>query len=73
MREARSKWYHIGLELKISPNDLDAIKKQYSDTEIALTETLQIFLRLNPEPTWAKLADALGTESIGCRISTPSG
>jgi hypothetical protein len=65
MQNARSEWYHIGLELRISPNDLDAIKKQYNDPKDALTETLKIFLRrLNPKPTWAQLADALGTKSV---------
>ncbi len=66
MQDARSKWYHIGLELRISPNDLDAIKKEYNDLEDALTETLKIFLKKeNPKPTWAQLADALGTKSVG--------
>jgi hypothetical protein len=64
MRKARAKWDDIGLELKISPNDLDAIKKQYDDPADALKATLQIFLR-RPKPTWAQLADALGTESVG--------
>jgi hypothetical protein len=66
MQDARSKWYHIGLELRISPNDLDAIQKEYDDPEGALTETLKIFLkRVDPKPTWAQLADALGTKSVG--------
>jgi hypothetical protein len=66
MQAARCKWYHIGLELKISANDLDAIKKEYNDPEDTLTETLKIFLKkVNPKPTWAQLADALGTKSVG--------
>lgn len=67
MQDARSKWYHIGLELRISPNDLDAIKKQCNnDLKDALTETLLIYLRrVDPKPTWSQLADALGAKSVG--------
>ena len=67
MQDARSKWYHIGLELRIGPNDLDAIVKQCNnDLTNALTETLSIYLRrLDPKPTWSQLADALGARSVG--------
>lgn len=67
VEEARSQWYHIGLELRVSANDLDAIKsRNRDDPKDCLTEMLKVFLkRTDPKPTWAQLADAVGSKTVG--------
>ena len=67
IEEARSEWYHIGLKLKISANDLDAIRRaNHNDSNHCLTETPLIYLkRTDPEPTWGQLADALQSKLVG--------
>ena len=67
IQEARCQWYDIGVELRVSANDLDAIKRKHrDDPKDCLTETLKIFLRrADPKPTWIRLADALGSKAVG--------
>lgn len=67
VKDARAKWYFIGLALGINPNDLDSIKtKCRENPDECLTETLKVFLKENdPKATWARLADALEDSSVG--------
>ena len=67
VKDARTKWYFIGMALGISPDDLDSIKvKCRENPEDCLTDTLKVFLKKNdPKATWAQLADALEDSSVG--------
>ena len=65
MWEARVEWYAIGLDLNISPDDLDTIQKDHRDTKSCYMEMLKVWLRTKPHPTWAKLAEALKSPLVG--------
>ena len=63
--DARVKWESIGLQLGISPNDLDPIKSSSRGDAESLLEALKIFLnRAEPKPTWELLANALDSRSV---------
>ncbi len=63
--DAASKWYDLGLELGISPNWLDTIKKTYNDNpQDCLRQMLKLWLS-NGEPTWEVLSDALCNQAVG--------
>ena len=58
--EARTKWYYIGLELKVPWVTLDSIKAQSDDEQERLLEALKHWLKtVDPKPTWQVLVDAL--------------
>ena len=64
---ARTKWQNIGLELKFNPCDLDAIKiNNRENTDECFRELLSTWLkRGDPKPTWASLANALKSQTVG--------
>lgn len=65
--EARSKWYDIGLELKLKADDLEVIKQTCSDSvEKCLTEMILKWLRtIEPHPpSWTTLCDALRKPAV---------
>jgi len=64
--EAHSKWYFIGLRLKLSVNTLDGIKAQYgSELAECFCEMLKRWLtRVDPLPTWKSLDEALNSQSV---------
>lgn len=59
--DVESKWYEIGLELKVSQELLDAIRNQWGDSLVqCLSEMLKSWLNsVNPQPTWEIIACAL--------------
>ena len=58
--EARTKWYYIGLELKVPWGTLDSIKAQSDDEQERLLEALKHWLKtVDPKPTWQALVNAL--------------
>ena len=60
LHEARTKWYDIGLELKVPVGTLDSIKAQSDDPKECLLEALKHWLKtVDPKPTWQVLVDAL--------------
>ena len=65
--EARSKWYYIGLELRISPGTLNAIKKNNNqDPDDCLTAMLDYWLNNGkPKPSWVAVAKALKSPMVG--------
>ena len=65
--DARSKWHNIGLELKINPSDLDAYKVNHKDDpEECFKDVLSNWLKqVDPRPTWAALASALSSPTVG--------
>ena len=67
LRDARAKYYFIGLELGLDPNDLDNVHLQYrGDADESLRRVLQLFLRrASPPPMWNDLAKALESPGVG--------
>jgi len=66
LHEARAKWYHIGLELKLPVVVLNAIRSEFFDEIDCLTEMCSHWLRrINPHPSWVALAQALESPPVG--------
>ena len=66
--EARTKWYNIGLHLRMNSHDLDAISIQHRDNpDDCLRELLSSWLRsqVSAKSTWTMLAIALRSPSVG--------
>ena len=64
--EARTEWFHIGIQLDMKTSDLKVIKKDYDDAGLCFTEMLSAWLkRMNPPPTWETLVDALKSPTVG--------
>ena len=60
LHEARTKWYDIGLELKVPVGTLESIEAQSDDPKKCLLEALKHWLKtVDPKPTWQVLVDAL--------------
>ena len=61
-----SKWYDLGLELGISPDHLDAIRKGNDDPQDCLREVLKRWLAdVEPAPTWRTVIIALRNPAVG--------
>ena len=63
--EARTVWYNVGLALEITPDTLEAIKKDNAKTEDCFRDMLIKWLREHEQPTWSALAEALKSRSVG--------
>ena len=61
IHDARTKWYDIGLELKVPEPTL---KSKYVDDKICLCEVIAMWLRAGDNTTWESLVDALRTRVI---------
>jgi len=60
IHDARTKWYYIGIELKLDVSTLKAIESKYSDCKDCLREVIMVWLKaVQPKPTWRSLVDAL--------------
>lgn len=66
LSKVQSKWYDIGLELKISTELLDAIKDHWGDDHSqCMLEMLKPWLNsADPLPTWKTIASALKNTAI---------
>ena len=64
---ARTKWYNIGLELRINPTDLDVINMKFKDDpDTCLRESLSKWLKQgDSKPMWATLVSALKCPTVG--------
>ena len=62
---ARTKWYNIGLRLRVPVATLDSIKGEYSDNRDQLRETLKAWLQTSEGGTWTVLVRALETQIVG--------
>lgn len=64
--EARTEWFHIGIQLDMKTSDLKVIKREYDDAGLCFTEMLTAWLkRMNPPPTWEVLVDGLKSPTVG--------
>ena len=65
------RWRHIGLALRLDPDQVKRIKKENSDLEDCLTEVLTLWLQKNynterfGEPSWEMLARVVGHPAGG--------
>lgn len=63
--EVRSKWFDIGLELGITVNTLESIKKDNDDVNSCFREMLVYWLKMvDPKPSWSTLIHALREPTI---------
>lgn len=67
IRDARLKWFYLGLELGIDETTLRVIKQDHrDDTEQCFTEMLSVWLKMaSPMPSWEALLAALKQPSLG--------
>ena len=65
--KARTKWYDIGLALKVPVNTLDSIKLdvQFGDHSDKLRETLKVWLKTAAEPSWQDVVGILKRPVVG--------
>ena len=64
--DVQSKWYSIGVELRIETSVLDAIKVEFNGVpEECLFQMLRHWLKQLPLPTMREMIQALGSEPIG--------
>ena len=64
--DVSSKWFDIGLKLKLSVGVLERVRDQYADSSTALREMLLHWLKkVDPPPTWEGLACALESRTVG--------
>ena len=62
---AAAKWYDIGLELGVTADYLDAIKKANDDPQDCLRELLKRWLsNVDPQPSWEALVAALRNPAV---------
>jgi hypothetical protein len=62
---AAAKWYDIGLELGLTPDYLDTIKRANVDSQDCLRELLRRWLSsVDPQPSWKALITALSTPAV---------
>ena len=60
IHDARTKWYDIGIELKVDVSTLKTIESMYSNAKDCLREVITEWLKaVSPKPTWRSLVDAL--------------
>ena len=64
IHDARTKWYDIGLELKVAESTLKSIESRYEDDKICLREVIAAWLRAGDNATWESLVDALRTRVV---------
>ena len=64
---ARTKWYNVGLKLKVPIDDLDSIRSQYNDPGDQLCEMLKPWLKgdAKSNPKWKVLVEVLRSRLIG--------
>ena len=62
-----TKWYNIGLRLKVSVAKLDGIESQFSDHGKCLREVLKEWLKgtAGTESAWGVLVEALRSQAVG--------
>ena len=57
--EARTKWYNIGLGLKVALDTLDSTDAQFHNLGDKLRETLKIWLKTATEHSWQDIVGVL--------------
>ena len=64
--DVSTKWFDIGLKLKLSVGALERVRDQYPDPSTSLREMLLHWLKtVDPPPTWEGLACSLESRTVG--------
>ena len=63
--KARTKWYDIGLALKVPVTTLDCIDSQFGNHSDKLRETLKVWLKTATEPSWQDVVGVLKRPVVG--------
>ena len=63
--KARTKWYDIGLALKVPVTTLDCINSQFGNHSDKLRETLKVWLKTATEPSWQDVVGVLKRPVVG--------
>ena len=63
--EARTKWYDIGLALKVPVTTLDSIEGQSGNDSKKLLEALKVWLKTAKKPSWHDVVDVLKSPIVG--------
>ena len=61
----RTKWYDLGIQLRLDVGSLDSIKFQYNDPGDQLREVIKRWLTTSETPTWEAIVEALKCPVIG--------
>ena len=65
LHDVRTKWFDIGVELKVKISTLKSIETKYhGDDKDCLREVITEWLKANDHPTWKLLVNALKTRVI---------
>ena len=65
--EVCEKWFDIGLQLKLEPNNLNKIEVNFKTVEECCRKMLLTWLsQVDPKPTWAALVEALKSPPVKC-------
>ena len=59
LRDVHTKWYLLGLLLKVTIGTLDRIIVRFSDPKCQLQEMLKTWLTTSDNPSWKTVTDAL--------------
>ena len=62
LHDIRTKWFDIGVELKVKTSTLKSIEAKYDDPKDCFREVISEWLK--DHPTWKSLVDALRTRVI---------
>ena len=66
LHEARTKWYYVGLKLKVPVDVLDAIESESDDQAKMFLRVLKTALkRVEPLLTWKAVVEALRSRTVG--------
>ena len=57
----KQKWYEIGVDLE---NEMNNIRRQYSDPDVCLRESLKVELQHSYPTTWRNIVDALRSPGV---------
>ena len=60
-----ARWNLIGIQLGLSPDDLDIIEANFVDVEDRLRKVLQKWFNSNPNQTWKDVITALKIPALG--------
>lgn len=74
--DTRSKWYFIGMMLKLDITELDSIRYSHRDTERCFLEMIALWLTVSKTRNWISLEEIFLSEIIdrpdtACKLIFP--
>ena len=69
LHDARTRWYYVGLKLKVPVDVLDAIESESDDQAERFLRVLKAALkRVEPLLTWRAVVEALRSRTVGMEL-----